>query len=235
MQSATADVEAGAARRVRASNDLVNLTAPIIELILKLRSRAVEPSHEVRPVVEDLLRQVEEGSVQLRCPPSSVYDVKFALVAFLDETMLSPENNFPLRPEWESHPLQLQYFKEHLAGMKFFERLEEMLVDVEANADVVEVYYLCLVLGYKGKYNIYLLEGQRREVMVRVEGVLRWVGRLQPNALSAHWQAGDQPTPPRNPGLPLWVKVGAPSLLALALLIYLALYMLLQQELTIVR
>jgi len=106
---------------------------------------------------------------------------------------------------------------------------------VETNADVIEVYYLCLVLGFKGKYNISLLSEQLREAVSNVAAQLRRAGRLTPNALSGHWQADDQPEAPRPVGWPLWAKVGAPVLLCLVLFLYALLYVLLQRELTIVR
>ena len=234
-QSAVAITPVAAAPRARTTNDLVNLSAPVLELVLKIRTGAVEPSNDLRPLVDGLLRQLEQGGVQLRCDPRRIRDVKFALVAFIDETVLSPKNNFPLRPDWERNPLQLVYFEEHLAGVKFFERLDEMLRDAEANGDVLEVYYLCLLLGFKGKYNIYLLEEQLKETVGRVAAALRAVGRLKANTLSNHWKAADQPEAPRDPGLPLWVKVGGPALLAFAFLTFVVLYVLLQRELTIVR
>jgi type VI secretion system protein ImpK len=221
--------------RARAVNDLINLAAPLFELVLKVRAGTVEPSNEIRPVVDGLLRQLEQGGVQIRCHPRQVADVKFALVAFIDETVLSPENNFPLRQDWERTPLQLVYFEEHLAGLRFFDRLDHLLRDVETNADVVEVYYLCLLLGFKGKYNINFLADQLRETIAGVAAQLRAVGRLKPNALSAHWRADDQPEPPRPRSLPLWAKLGASALLCLVIFAYLLMYVLLQRELTIVR
>ncbi len=223
-------------RRAGHTNDLVQLAAPVLELVLKLKTGTITPSNDVRPVVADLLNQLEAGGVQIRCAPRQVQDVKFALVAFLDETMLSPQNNFPLREEWERNPLQLEYFKEHLAGVKFFERLDAMLENIEQEADVVEIYYLCLLLGFKGKYNIYLLEAELKDVVANVAERLRQIDRLRPIALSAHWQATDQPdVPPEEPLFPRWLKIAAPAALVLMLVTYFVLYLLLQRDLTIVR
>jgi type VI secretion system protein ImpK len=238
MQTSAAQTENAAPPRqnARGTNDLVQLAAPVLELVLKLKTGAITPSNDVRPVVADLIAQLEAGAVQVRCPPRQVQDVKFALVAFLDETVLSPQNNFPYREEWERKPLQLEYFKEHLAGVKFFERLDRMLADIEAEADVVEVYYLCLLLGFKGKYNIYLLEGELKGVVENVAEKLRQIDRLRPVALSAHWQATDQPeVPAEEPFLPRWFKFAAPAALGLVVVTYVVLYLLLQNELNIVR
>ena len=236
MSVATAERASTSNRRAASSSGVfVNLAAPLLELVLKLQTGAVAPSNEVRPVVRDLLKQLEQSGRELRCHPEQVEAVKFALVAFVDETVLSPQNDFPLRKEWEQHPLQLEYFREHLAGVKFFERLDRMIENMEADVDVVEVYYLCLLLGFKGKYNIYLLEEQLKAVTANVADHLRRVGRLKMNALSAHWLATDQPEFPRDPGLPLWVKVGGPTTLGLLLVTYLVLFLLLRNDLSLVR
>ena len=238
MATATATVESPRAAGVRAAAPgvFVNLAAPVLELVLKLQTGSVAASHDVRPVVSGLLKQLEQGGRGIRCRPEHVEDVKFALVAFVDETVLSPSKDFPLRKEWEQLPLQLEYFREHLAGVKFFERLDGLLArdDAEA-ADVVEVYYLCLLLGFKGKYNFYLLEEQLKETIAGVADYLRRAGRLKPLALSAHWMANDQPELPRDQGLPPWVKVAAPGALLVLIVTYLVLYLLLRTDLQLVR
>ncbi|MGH9900615.1 MAG: type IVB secretion system protein IcmH/DotU, partial [Pyrinomonadaceae bacterium] len=171
MQSAVAVAEQtphAAPQRGRSQNVLINLAAPILELVLKLKTGVIPASNDVRPVAEDLLRQLEQGAATLGVSHKHMQAVKFAMVAFVDETILNPANDFPLRDEWEKHPLQLEHFREHLAGEKFFERLDVMLKNIATDADVVEVYYLCLLLGYKGKYNIYLLEEQLRQIVRNV-------------------------------------------------------------------
>ncbi|HYP52195.1 MAG TPA: hypothetical protein VEQ42_01575, partial [Pyrinomonadaceae bacterium] len=49
----------------RGHNVLVNLSAPVLELALKLKTGDIRPSMEVRRAVEDLLRQLEQGAVSL--------------------------------------------------------------------------------------------------------------------------------------------------------------------------
>jgi type VI secretion system protein ImpK len=236
MQSAVAEMPVAAStRRPRSANDLLNVSSPLLELALKIQAGVVEPSNEIRPLADELLRQLEQAAAQLGCDSRLVREVEFALVAFLDETVLSPQRDFPHRVEWERSPLQLTHFQMNLAGEAFFERLEAALREGEAGADVAEVYYVCLLLGFKGRYNIYLLEEQLKQIIKRTGDMLRAAGRLRPNALSAHWRAHDQPAPPAPASFPLWAKAGLPALAVLALLVYVVLYLLLQRELTIVR
>src|SRR4030095_443589 len=134
--------------RPTAPGTLIGLAAPVLELVLKLQTGVLSASNHVRPVVNNLLAQLEQSGRGLRCHPEHIESIKFALVAFLDETVLSPTNDFPLRKQWEQLPLQLEYFKEHLAGVKFFERLDVLLEQSESEAgDVVDVVYHSSLLG----------------------------------------------------------------------------------------
>ena len=215
-------------RRSRSRSDLISLAAPAFELVLKLQAGIIKPSNDIRQLVHRLLEEMEQRGITLRYSERQVKAVKFALAAFVDETLLS--NEFPLREEWEKFPLQLQYFDEHLAGHTFFTRLEALLKHIEVEADVVEVYYLCLLLGFNGRYKMGE-EAQLAQIIRNTANHLRKVGRLSDNELSIHWLATDQPEPRRDPGLPLWSKVAAAACLALVLFFYLVLQLLLTNSL----
>jgi type VI secretion system protein ImpK len=229
MQSAVAEnQQATTRRRRRSSHDLVSLAGPVFELLLKLQAGLTSPSNEVRPAIKRLLDELEQRGTTLRYSQNQIQGVKFALAAFADEVMLTAA--FPMRDEWEKFPLQLEYFGEHLAGVKFFERLEEMIKNIETEADVIEVYYVCMLLGFKGKYKVYM-EDQLQGLMEATANQLRRVGRLQEGDLSPHWKVTDQPPPPSRRGIPLWVTICASVLVVFVLLIYLALNLLLSSDL----
>lgn len=214
-------------RRGRPGGDLIDLAAPVLELVLKLRAETVAPSSSLRPTVQALLQEIEQRGATLRHPEAKIKAVKFALAAFVDETVLITSS--PLREEWEKFPLQLEHFGEHLAGVKFFERLDEQLKQIEANGDVVEVYYLCMLLGFKGKYKIYM-EDQLQDVINKTAVQLKRVGRLQETELSPHWKVLDQPEPPKDPRLPLWAKIAGAAGFLIVAFIYLVLILLIKSE-----
>jgi type VI secretion system protein ImpK len=178
-----------------------------------------------------LLKEMEERGTNLRYLPEYIQAVKFALAAFVDETALAA--TFPLREEWEKYPLQLQYFGEHLAGVKFFERLDELIRHPENNphanaiAEAIEVYYLCLLLGYKGRYKIFR-EEELKGVIERTAQHLHDIGRLQTGGLSPHWRQDDQPPLPSDPGLPRWATLGGVTLLVFLMLLFLVLKFMLE-------
>lgn len=215
--------------QTRAGNRLIDLVTPVLEEIMRVKAGLTVPSINLRSTVDALLKQVEERGDVLGYKERQLQTVKFALAAFVDETVLI--NDFPLREEWEKYPLQLGYVGEHLAGLTFFERLEALLksADGEADIDVIEVCYLCLLLGYKGKYNIYY-EEQLKGFIATVADYLRRVGRLRGGALSPHWKVTDQPELSSEPFLPRWVMVWGSVALGLVVLIYIVLSFLLTGE-----
>ncbi|MDR0331463.1 MAG: DotU family type IV/VI secretion system protein [Chitinispirillales bacterium] len=73
----------------------------------------------------------------------------YPLAALVDETFLS---NPQYRYYWTERPLQLRYFGEIIAGTKFFSKLEAHISAREPNIDVLEAYFISLVLGLKGMY-----------------------------------------------------------------------------------
>jgi type VI secretion system protein ImpK len=227
MSAVANQTQVASRRRTRSGSDLVGVASPVVELVLKLQAGQMALSNELRPTVGRMLQEIEQRGATLRYSERQVKAVKFALAAFVDETVMT--TNSSLREEWEKFPLQLEYFGEHLAGVKYFERLDELLKQVEADADVVEVYYVCLLLGFKGKYKVYM-EDQLQGVIENTATQLRRVGRLQETELSPHWRVADQPEPARDLGLPLWAKIGAGVAVMFAVLIYLVLALLLHSN-----
>lgn len=201
--------------------DLVSLATPILEMVMRIRASQLVPSSEMRQTVASWLKELEARGQQLGFKEPQLQNTKFALAAFVDETVMA--GGHAIRNEWERFPLQLEYFQEQFAGVKFFERMDVLLKNAESEADVLEVYYLCLLLGFKGKYHIYL-EDQLPGVLQNVAEHLRRVGRLRESVLSPHWKLNDQPGPPpetKVPVLPAWVKMVAALSLGIVALSYL--------------
>ncbi|GAB2863193.1 type IVB secretion system protein IcmH/DotU [Pseudoduganella ginsengisoli] len=75
---------------------------------------------------------------------------KYAYCAALDEIVLS--SDFALRSAWERTPLQLTVFGDQLAGKHFFERLEALRGKGAVRLQALQVFHMCLLMGFKGRY-----------------------------------------------------------------------------------
>ena len=203
-------------------NDLIAFAGPIFDLILRLKAGIVTPSNDLRPQIAAMLTDFEKRGERYRFSSKIIQVSKFALAAFVDETVLS--SKFNLKEEWEKNPLQLEYFGEQLAGNKFFEKLLAMIKQVDVTADAVEIYYVCMLLGFKGRYGVYEKE-KLLSIMQETANSLVRAGRIRPVELSPHWLANDQPKPPEKRGMPTWAKISALGGLGLAFIIYLVMFL----------
>lgn len=78
----------------------------------------------------------------------------FAVVAFLDESILNLRS--PVFADWPRQPMQEERYGHHIAGEIFFQNLQKLLgrTDSQELADLLEIYYLCLLLGFAGRYSL---------------------------------------------------------------------------------
>jgi type VI secretion system protein ImpK len=83
---------------------------------------------------------------------ADVRDASFAVIAFLDETILSSKD--PKADEWRKRPLNIELFGQAVAGDVFYDKLLdiERRRDSSEVADLLEVYLLCLLLGFEGRF-----------------------------------------------------------------------------------
>jgi type VI secretion system protein ImpK len=84
-------------------------------------------------------------------------------------------------------PLQEEMFGHHVAGETFFENLEKLMSRQDSHdaADVLEVYALCLLMGYKGRYGMSGPEATRPIIDSTLEKIRRIRGPLV--GLSPAW------------------------------------------------
>jgi type VI secretion system protein ImpK len=107
----------------------------------------------------------------------------YALVVFLDESVLNSQQ--PMFAAWPSRPLQEEVFGGHMGGELFFQYLTQLLAreDSDDLADVLEVYQLCLLLGFQGRFTgstsgeLQVLSQRVGERIARIRGPL---GELSP-------------------------------------------------------
>lgn len=99
----------------------------------------------------------------------------FAVVAYLDETILTQAQ--PAFADWRRKPLQEELFGVHIAGEIFFQNLENIIrqPDSLTNADLLELYALCISLGFQGRYSA----GGKAELKRIVDGCMDKVRRIR--------------------------------------------------------
>jgi type VI secretion system protein ImpK len=142
---------------------------------------------------------------------------KYALAAFLDEMIMS--SRWSEKQQWASRLLQYELFQTQAAGVEFFDHLDAIRRRLPLNIDLLEVYYVCLLLGFQGRYKL----GGREKLVALMADVRRDLQVKQGEFLpfSPHGKRPDDIRQKRQESmLPVAISVGCAGV---ALLIYIVL------------
>jgi type VI secretion system protein ImpK len=105
------------------------------------------PFEQVKADITRLLTQSESCLNKGLYPQADFDQARFAICAWVDEVMLG--SAWAQKGQWQRELLQRIYYNTAEAGEEFFERLNNVGLH---QRDVREVYYLCLALGFMGRY-----------------------------------------------------------------------------------
>ncbi len=165
---------------------LALLLEEVLTVICRLRTdKPVGSDPELfREMVKKWLSKAAREATAAGYSEDTITMAGYAVIAFLDEAVLnSPQ---PMFSEWPRRPLQEEIFGEFLGGEAFFANLEHLLnqADSEELGDLIEVYLLCLSLGFQGRYaaggrgELDSYRTRSRDKVVRIRGA--W-GDLSPS------------------------------------------------------
>src|SRR5664279_474323 len=140
----------------RAEN-LALIFQEVLTAIVRLRSNRQEltDAESFRYYMREAIKTaIQEARNQAGYNADDIKMATLALVGFLDESVLNTRN--PLFADWPRKPLQEELFGIHMAGEIFFRNPEQLMgrPDSADLADLLEVHYLCLLLGYGGRYSL---------------------------------------------------------------------------------
>ena len=207
-----------------------------ITIILRLSSlqqQSSARSQDFRTSIRAALKAAMEQAKAMSYSSEVNQLAFFAVVAFLDESVLKMQNES--FADWAQRPLQEEMFGHNRAGEVFFDHLHTVLVrqDSPETADCLEVYCLCMLLGFRGKYalssgisslsgqanpgasrasaEIHSLVRQARDKIDRIRGQMSFLPDVAP------------PEVKQSAGVDRWSRglgIAAIALLLLAILMY---------------
>lgn len=96
------------------------------------------------------LAEVDKKAKGMAIPNEDVQSAKFAFCAAVDEVVLRSSHS--QRNDWATFPLQMRVFGDQHAGDHFFQRLDDLRLRGADHLQTLEVYHLCLLLGFQGRY-----------------------------------------------------------------------------------
>lgn len=169
-------------------NPLVSAASKLLGVIIKLRTTM---NHSNVPDLHKRLTKGIQGfereAKQLALTPESVLTARYLLCTVVDEVVLTTP--WGTASGWSQHSLLSLFHKETFGGEKCFAILQRMLETPASHLELLELFYLCLSLGFQGKYRL-RQRGHEQIEQIRDE-LYRTIEQHKPamdRDLSPHWQ-----------------------------------------------
>lgn len=135
-------------------NPYLSLAKPLFRQIdILLHTYEVKDITEIHTLLRKLCDDFVEECAYLKLDNSQVMIVRYLVCTFMDElictTYWGKEHN------WAHESLLNFYYQETYGGEKFFQLLTKMLPTPASNIHILECMYVCIALGFEGKYRIH--------------------------------------------------------------------------------
>ncbi|MBS1129852.1 MAG: putative rane protein [Proteobacteria bacterium] len=196
----------------RPAKNLVDLLYDGFYMLILLNNRSVpKDPDEFSGNIQKFLDQFERAAKKNNFNAEDIFDAKYAFCAAIDESVLSSRMN--IRDVWERRPLQLVLFGDQLAGEHFFDKLEIARNGGASRINALEVFHMCLLIGFKGRY---LLEGPEKLKYLTLQ-LGEQIAHIKGKAatFAPNWAAPDTISNAIKRDIPFWVITSVLALLGL--------------------
>ncbi|WP_043319681.1 type IVB secretion system protein IcmH/DotU [Microbulbifer sp. HZ11] len=198
--------DAPADLRIRNSlNPLISAASKLLGAIIRLRTTMNH--NNVPDLHKRLTREIqsfEREAKQLSLPQETVLTARYLLCTVVDEVVLTTP--WGTASGWSQHSLLSLFHKETFGGEKCFLILQRTLETPGSHIELLELFYLCLSLGFQGKYRL-APRGYEQLDQIR-DNLYRTIESHRPpmeRDLSPRWQGCVERKTRLIQYVPLWV------------------------------
>ncbi len=188
-------------------NPIVKAASTLIAVFAKTRSSLSHP--DVGGLHQRLINEIKTLEAQLRdlgLKQEVQLSVRYLMCSVLDEAVL----NTPWGTEsaWAQRTLLSVFHGETSGGEKSFLILDRLRQSPSENLEVIELFYICLSLGFEGRYR-FMNRGKEALDQVREElfSIIRRQRGDYERTLSPSWGGLGRTRNPLTEYIPLWVVV----------------------------
>lgn len=185
-------------------NPLEKAAALLLNLLGQIRNTSSHPDpNALHRQLADEIRQFESRAQRSGVAPETVFTARYILCTTVDEFVLSTP--WGASSIWRNQSLLRLFHQETGGGEKFFLLLNKLEQDPARNIDLLELLYVCLSLGFQGRYRVEQ-DGSSKLETTR-ESLYRTIRnqRGEPEVgLSPHWEGVSKAVDHKMSRLPLW-------------------------------
>ena len=186
---ASVEVDAEHLRKLEAINPIITAANPLLMMVPTLRS-ASAPS-DISGLRARLIQKIQE--FDNRCAQLAVADdqraiARYALCTVIDEC--AQQTPWGGTANWAQQSLLINFFNDNWGGEKFFQMLTKMLETPARYQPMLELFYVCLSLGFMGKYQLAETGGRQAlgDVRERLYQVIRSARGEVDKSLATQWR-----------------------------------------------
>ncbi|MDD5630730.1 MAG: type VI secretion system protein TssL, long form [Methylococcales bacterium] len=203
-------------------NPLEKASSGLLALLTRLNTskNQSDPVGLKNKIIKEI-QQFQLNAQACEIDPDTISSSRYVLCTVLDEAVLStPWGN---SSGWSQQSLLSLFHKEVSGGERFFDLLKSLAQNPTKNRNLLELMYLCLALGFEGRYRI-IENGKDKLLSIRewLYRILQKERGIADTTLSPHWEGVTDRRNPLIRLIPLWVFGAlAASLLAIMFSVFL--------------
>jgi len=188
-----------------ALNPLVGAANVLLLMAGQLRDTTSHPDPDtLRNLVARELTHFENNARSKGEIPKIIFTARYLLCTFMDEIVLSTP--WGSQSTWSQQTLLSKFHNEVGGGEKFFQILDKLLQEPGRNLVLLELIYVCLALGFKGKYRVQSGGvGQVEDIQHQLMNTLFQQRGERESELSPHWRGVEDKRNSLARYVPLWV------------------------------
>ena len=134
-------------------NTLEKSASVLLNLLSQIRNTPSHPNPTgLHKQLATEIQQFEATAQREGISPETIFIARYALCTTIDEFVMStPWGSGSI---WNSQSLLSMFHKETRGGERFFQMLKKLNQDPARNIDLLELLYVCLALGFQGRYRV---------------------------------------------------------------------------------
>ncbi|MGF6529444.1 type VI secretion system protein ImpK [Paraburkholderia sp. GAS206C] len=203
------------------ANPLVRAANPLLLLAVQLRHSVASPVDigRLREQAVAHVRSFERYTQDAGINTQTIMAARYVLCTMLDESV----NNAPWSDQsgWTQKTLLVTFHGETYGGAKFFQILDRLSVDFSRHLDLIEMMYICLALGFGGRY---LVEqgglARLADIQDDLYRRIRGLREAPADELAPHWRGVEDRRNPVMRHAPLWVASAAALLIVVGTFLF---------------
>lgn len=188
-------------------NPLEQCAALLLNLLGQIRGTASHPNpNALHQQLSGEIKKFEANAQRAGIETETIFTARYVLCTTVDEfVLLTP---WGANSIWHNQSLLRVFHRETSGGERFFLLLKHLEKDPATNIDLLELMYVCLALGFQGRYRVE--SGGAASLEAVRENLYRVIRNQRGEyemALSPHWKGVDKGLMNKKHRIPLWAML----------------------------